>query len=114
MSPVTGSVPDLPPEPAPDVQAALTALAHRPPSEDGRTQPASGTGSSVAQATGSFGWLPMTSLPAGRITDPSWTGPSSGKRLWTMAHPSAMPAVWLSFELAGAVMAPMLAPLAFR
>ncbi len=31
MSPVTGSVPDLPPEPAPDVQAALTALAHRPP-----------------------------------------------------------------------------------
>ena len=31
MHPVTGSVPDLPLEPAPDVQAALTALAHRPP-----------------------------------------------------------------------------------
>jgi uncharacterized protein YjbI with pentapeptide repeats len=30
MHPVTGSVPDLPPEPTPDVRAALTALAHRP------------------------------------------------------------------------------------
>jgi hypothetical protein len=30
MHPVTGSVPDRPPEPAPDVQAALTALAQRP------------------------------------------------------------------------------------
>ena len=30
MHPVTGSVPDRPPEPTPDVQAALTALAHRP------------------------------------------------------------------------------------
>ena len=30
MHPVTGSVPDLPPWPTPDVQAALTALAHRP------------------------------------------------------------------------------------
>jgi hypothetical protein len=30
MHPVTGSVPDLPAAPAPDVQAALTALAHRP------------------------------------------------------------------------------------
>jgi len=30
MHPVTGSVPDLPAEPKPDVQATLTALAHRP------------------------------------------------------------------------------------
>src|SRR5262249_39961037 len=30
LHPVTGSVPDLPAEPTPDVQAALTALAHRP------------------------------------------------------------------------------------
>jgi len=30
MHPVTGSVPDLPAEPTPDVQATLTALAHRP------------------------------------------------------------------------------------
>jgi hypothetical protein len=30
MHPVTGSVPDLPPRPVPDIQAALTALGHRP------------------------------------------------------------------------------------
>src|SRR5262245_10565207 len=30
MHPVTGSVPDLPSEPAPEIQAALTALGHRP------------------------------------------------------------------------------------
>jgi hypothetical protein len=30
MHPVTGSVPDLPARPAPDIQAALTALGHRP------------------------------------------------------------------------------------
>jgi uncharacterized protein YjbI with pentapeptide repeats len=30
MHPVTGSVPDLPSQPAPDIQAALTALGHRP------------------------------------------------------------------------------------
>lgn len=30
MHPVTGSAHDLPPEPEPDVQAALTVLAHRP------------------------------------------------------------------------------------
>ena len=30
MHPVTGSVPDLPVEPAPDIQAALTAVARRP------------------------------------------------------------------------------------
>ena len=30
MHPVTGSVPDLPPRPTPDIQAALTALGHRP------------------------------------------------------------------------------------
>ena len=30
MHPVTGSVPDLPSKPTPDIQAALTALGHRP------------------------------------------------------------------------------------
>ena len=30
MHPVTGSVPDLPSEPTPDIQAALTAVGHRP------------------------------------------------------------------------------------
>jgi len=30
MHPVTGSVPDLPAEPAPDIQAALTVVGHRP------------------------------------------------------------------------------------
>jgi hypothetical protein len=77
MHPVTGSVPDLPSEPTPDIQAALTALGHRPHRPERQRIDLGGlhlTGTQLFGANLTRAWFNDADLTGAQLYDADLTG----------------------------------------
>jgi hypothetical protein len=77
MHPVTGSVPELPSKPTPDIQAALTALGHRPHRPERQRIDLAGlhlTGARLGGANLTGAWLVDANLTGAWLVDANLTG----------------------------------------
>ena len=110
MHPVTGSVPDLPTRPAPDIQAALTALGHRPHRPERQRIDLSGlhlAGADLDGANLTGAWLSRADLTDAWLDDANLTGAFGGRADLTRArlNRADLTGAWLDdADLTGAML----------
>jgi uncharacterized protein YjbI with pentapeptide repeats len=95
MHPVTGSVPDLPSKPTPDIQAALTALGHRPHRPERHRIDLAAlhlTGARLDHANLTGAWLDGANLTGAQLTRANLTRAMLGRANLTRAMLGAKPA----------------------